>query len=70
KPIIKKIDLEICVSDIHCTHCKFTLENQLKELEGVDNVVVDVKKKMIMVQGKIKRDILLKKIKDAGYTPF
>ncbi len=64
-----KADMEITVSDIHCTHCKITLESKLKEVEGVSAVFVDVGKKVIRINGNPDKDKVSAKIKEAGYTP-
>ncbi|MBU4477542.1 MAG: cation transporter, partial [Candidatus Omnitrophica bacterium] len=66
---IDKPDMEISVSDIHCAHCKLTLESSLKQISGVNSVVVDVEKKVIRISGSPERRIVLEKIKEAGYTP-
>jgi len=64
-----KVDLKINISDIHCSHCKINLENVLSGIDGIDNMLVDVGKKEIKIQGHPDRDLIFKKIREAGYTP-
>ncbi|MBU4304600.1 MAG: permease [Candidatus Omnitrophica bacterium] len=62
-------DMEISAADIHCTHCKLTLESTLKRVSGVKSVFVDVKKKRIRISGTPERRMVMEKIKEAGYSP-
>lgn len=62
-------DYEFSVADIHCNHCKMTLEGKLGALSGVEEVYVDIDKRTIKVKGKIDRNKLIDEIKSAGYTP-
>lgn len=69
KKKLKTADLEIDVPDIHCRHCKITLESKIGEVEGINTVSVSVKEKKIRIQGKVDKEKVLEKIKEAGYTP-
>lgn len=62
-------DMEIAVSDIHCRHCKITLEGVLGGIPGVDWVDVDVQRRLVRIKGKVEKQEITKKIKEAGYTP-
>ena len=62
-------DVEIFVPDIHCANCKFTLEEGIKKLPGVDGVEVIVAKKLVKVKGEINKNDILKAIKQLGYSP-
>ena len=64
-----KADYEISVGDIHCHHCKITLEGKLAALDGVEDVSVDVDKKTVKIKGDIDKKIVLDEIKNSGYTP-
>ena len=59
-----KDDLKIIVHDIHCGHCKISLE-----VKGVEAVRVDEENRTIEVKGKIKQEVLEAAIKEAGYHP-
>ena len=45
------------------------LESKLKMLKGIDEAYVDVKAKTIGIKGKIKKEDVIKNIKEAGYNP-
>jgi uncharacterized membrane protein YraQ (UPF0718 family)/copper chaperone CopZ len=60
----------IKVPDIHCAHCKTTLESSIKELPGVERVYVDVKAKVVGVKGAVTQKEVTKKIEEAGYHPY
>jgi uncharacterized protein len=62
-------DLVVSVPDIHCAHCRISLEGYLKKIGAVDAVRVDEDKKTISVEGKASRQAILKAIREAGYHP-
>ena len=66
---IRQPDFTIKVSNIHCAQCKSTLESKINELNGVDGVYVDVKAKLIKVQGTVTQEEIRRKIEEAGYHP-
>jgi hypothetical protein len=63
-------DLKISVPDIHCQHCKITLESKLSTLEGVEKVFVDLDGKEVHIKGKPEKDKVIEEIKNAGYNPI
>jgi len=68
-PADLNVGIRIYVPDIHCQHCKLTLESALKELGGVESVFVDVKGKFIQIVGNVDKYKILEAIKKAGYNP-
>ena len=66
---LEKIDMKIKVSDITCEHCKRTIEKIVLETDGVEKVLVDVKTKMVEIQGNPNKEEIYRRIRDAGYTP-
>jgi len=62
-------DLEIKVPDIHCRNCKMTLEENIKKINGVEKISVDLSKKTIYIKGTIEREEIIEKIKECGYNP-
>ncbi|MFH2138008.1 MAG: permease [Candidatus Omnitrophota bacterium] len=62
-------DLEIIVPDMDCDHCKITLENKLKELDGITAVHIDIPQKSVKITGKIDKQLVINKIIESGYTP-
>lgn len=62
-------DWDISVNNIDCRHCKLTLEGKLRQVEGVDEVNVNVETKKVQVKGKVSKDVIVEKIKQAGYNP-
>lgn len=55
------------VEGMSCNHCRMAVEKALKEINGVENVQVDLDKKEVVVTGSANRDQLAKTIKEAGY---
>ena len=39
------------VPDISCEHCKRAIENNVRPLDGVENVIVDIDAKTVTVTG-------------------
>ena len=69
KTTFKEADYHIYVPDIHCRHCKITLEGKLKELEGIDDVQVDIEEKVVKLKGKVNKEQIYDIIEKSGYTP-
>ena len=56
------------VPAIHCAHCEMSLREELSELESVDDVVVDLDSKLVIVNGHDLDDAALRAaIIEAGY---
>ncbi len=60
---------KIVVKDMTCNHCKMTIENSLKGIEGIGKLEVLVDKKEVRYNGKAGPDLIKKIIKEAGFTP-
>lgn len=60
----------IAVPEIHCGHCKASIEGALSPLEGVSQATVDIPAKQVTVTydgNVVKRDALIQAIEDQGY---
>jgi len=66
---IAEPDMEFSVPDIHCKHCKITLEGKLRDIKEIEDVNVDVDKKSIKIKGNVSKDKVVDVIKKAGYNP-
>ena len=55
------------VEGMRCNHCKMSVENALKNLDGVESVAVDLSKKSVAVKGKIDEAVLKSAIEKAGF---
>ena len=60
---------EILLEGMSCNHCKMRVEKALSELEGVNNVSVDLeaKKATLDIVGGVGDAILKEAVEDAGY---
>lgn len=61
---------KIVVPEIHCDHCKDSIEGALQPLPGVESAVVDVPSTTVTVAydpGVMTQDTLVKTIEDQGY---
>jgi copper chaperone len=57
------------VPAIHCAHCEMSLREELSELDNVDDVVVDLESKLVIVSGRDLDDAALRAaITEAGYA--
>jgi len=63
------LEHEFSVNDMTCKHCKMTIEDKLTTLPGVKRVVVNLKKKVVGVDGDTSKENIEQAIRDAGYTP-
>jgi copper chaperone len=60
----------ILVPEIHCDHCKSSIEGALGSLGGVERATVDVPARTVTVtydQAAVGRDRLVEAIQDQGY---
>lgn len=60
----------IAVPDIHCDHCKTSIEGALLPLDGVDQARVDIEARQVTVEydaSTTDRDVLVSAIEDQGY---
>ena len=56
------------VPAIHCAHCAMSIREEVSEVEGVDDVAVDLDAKIVTVSGRELDDAALRAaIEDAGY---
>ena len=56
------------VPAIHCAHCALSIREEVSEVEGVDDVAVDLESKLVTVSGRGLDDAALRAaIVEAGY---
>jgi copper chaperone len=56
------------VPAIHCDHCAMSIREEVSDVEGVDEVVVDLDAKLVTVRGRDLDDVALRAaIEEAGY---
>jgi copper chaperone CopZ len=60
--------LTYTVPAIHCDHCAMSIREEVEEVAGVDDVVVDLEIKLVTVSGRALDDAALRAaIEEAGY---
>ena len=57
----------IKVSGMTCNHCKANVENNLKKLPGIENVVVDLATHSAQLTGKFDLTTVKKTVEELGY---
>lgn len=66
-------NLKIEVDGLSCPFCAYGLEKNLKEVENIKDIKIDVENAFVLLsisEGKgIDEDLIRKSIKDAGFTP-
>jgi copper chaperone len=58
------------VPEVSCAHCKSSIENALKPLDGVHEATVDIDNKIVTVDfddERLDRSRLVREIEDVGY---
>ena len=56
------------VPAIHCDHCAMSIREEVSEVEGVEDVNVDVESKVVTIRGRELSDVNLRgAIQEAGY---
>ena len=58
------------VPAIHCAHCAMSIREEVSEVAGVEDVAVDLERKLVTVSGHALDDAALRAaIEEAGYEP-
>jgi copper chaperone len=56
------------VPAMHCAHCAMSIREEVSEVEGVEDVAVDLETKVVTVSGRELEDAALRAaIREAGY---
>ena len=56
------------VPAIHCAHCAMSIREEVSEVEGVEDVDVDLEAKVVTIHGRALDDAALRAaIEEAGY---
>ncbi len=56
------------VPAIHCAHCAMSIREEVSEVEGVEDVTVDLDTKVVTISGQALDDVALRAaITEAGY---
>jgi copper chaperone len=56
------------VPAIHCAHCAMSIREEVSEVDGVEDVAVDLETKLVTVSGRALDDAALRAaIEEAGY---
>jgi copper chaperone CopZ len=53
---------------MECNHCKNTIQTAVKKLPGLENIAIDLNSREVEITGEISPDVIIKTIKEAGYT--
>ena len=60
--------LTYSVPAIHCDHCAMSIREEVSEVEGVEDVAVDLESKLVTIHGRALSDEHLRAaIHEAGY---
>jgi copper chaperone len=56
------------VPAIHCAHCEMSIREEVSEVDGVEDVAVDLETKLVTVSGRALDDAAVRAaIEEAGY---
>jgi copper chaperone len=56
------------VPAVHCAHCEMSIREEVSEVDGVEDVVVDLETKLVTISGRDLDDAALRAaIAEAGY---
>ena len=56
------------IDGMMCNHCRANVEKALRELDGVNNVVVDLASGTAVVDGKVADEAIIKAVAEIGYS--
>ena len=56
------------VPAIHCAHCAMSIREEVSDVDGVEDVAVDLETKLVTVSGRARDDAAVRAaIEEAGY---
>ena len=64
--------VEIVIEGMSCQHCVGSVEKAIKELDGIQNIKVNLQNKKAVVEfneSKVDIDRIKKAVKECGYDP-
>lgn len=62
-------EMKVFVRGMTCNHCKMSVENNLKKLEGIDEISADLASEIVTIKGKtVNLDKVKEIIESIGYT--
>ena len=65
--------VKVEVDGLSCPFCAYGLEKNLKEVDGVENIKIDVENAYVLLtiskDKAVKEETIRQNIKDAGFTP-
>ncbi len=59
----------IKVPDMSCQHCKNKITDALRQMPGIQSVSIDLNTREVTVESVLDRQLILDRIKQAGYQP-
>lgn len=62
------MDLTITVEGMHCGGCEQTVEDALREVEGVTDAMADREAEQAAISGRADLEALVAAVEQAGYT--
>lgn len=59
---------KIMIEGMSCNHCVNHVKNALSDIQGIDNVEVNLKEKFAIIEGsEVSNDVIKNEIEDVGY---
>lgn len=68
KKVLNSKTMVYNVSGMTCNHCKSLVENNLKEIDGITDVVVDLSKAKVYVTGMADKKVICETITNLGFS--
>jgi uncharacterized membrane protein YraQ (UPF0718 family)/copper chaperone CopZ len=62
-------EIKVVVRGMNCSHCKMTVETNLKKVEGIEDIVADVDRQLVTITGEhVDLDKVKNVVESIGYT--
>lgn len=55
------------VEEMHCNHCVESIDKALRDLEGVENIDIDLDSKIVSLEGEIDDKKVIDSLDDIGF---
>lgn len=55
------------IDGMSCGHCRMAVEKALRNVPGVESVIVNLEEKQAKIVGNVNKKLLIQTIEDAGY---
>ncbi|MDY6065337.1 MAG: heavy-metal-associated domain-containing protein [Finegoldia sp.] len=55
------------VEEMHCNHCVESIDKALKDVEGIENIDIDLDSKIVSLEGEVDDEKVIESLDEIGF---